>query len=1308
MPLIPPTINCCFRSFLICATLMLYVFSPYLAYATTEEMREEQAQLSDLYEKRWELFAASFKIDRSRELARQELDRAIAEYKTLLERISELSLRIEKRGGGRVDSYKQIKLLNVLPSGEHDFAGIPATEQVNFKTWQLQVLQYEQLIQTGPNPYSLTSSKRRMLREAMDLISKLKRLPEHASTLANNHPGLGVYQRLSALIRMQRADLMRKHRNAFEKLRFSEYEIEDPSDMTPDEVNQIALLKGEFDLLHLAHDMQLLQIQLDKLTRHRSIPPPTSLDRVLPEGMTIRVALFSRKQDSKLVDLLEPSLNEKWAGHQIELLERRQIDKVLEEQGLNATLGDPVDMIRLGQILKCDLFLIPRQEKGLLEVIVVDARTAATLGVAIQEGENLDTLAETAEQAIRSAIPLMRTRGKDRRYVTLHEFLPAVDLPEERAVAQTMAPLMRRALLRRGVIVLEREHLDKISKEPTLSGLAQSLRTGSLIISGSIRRDDRGAWVLGIKADGQDNDRDRAINKTYTLASKDALHKQVEALGQVYAKHITGLANQARSPLAPRQEALSLLLRSRLHLQRKEDVEAIRYADAAAAIDPSYKTLYEASMILSRSFEVPYRDFQHVSQETVSEWIARTSRAAAYLDSAYLAKLNHADPGLKLAMVRPPAFNINLWQRTQSDAGLRAAYQEAQKAIHRVEGYRADEAATQDLYIPAYLRLLINVRSLRYQSYFYPEREIEKFVRAVTIYGRHRDSARDLVGDLTFITSEFRTLPEKLKDRDKGETMAELMAPLDAVLRKQKHRSLHAFADLLNAADPKNPEREKYAASLVQELLKPDSKDEDSDWGGYYGWRNRMGIDLQRLEILSDKEYAAFMQQIAFVIANDLEILRREDPRGNIFGASYVLNEKLAELYQILGQQKNKLDMRRPKAEDVRAFRVIDSTRRYIGRRMELAGLEPNPNADKGWDQYVFVPMDASLDKELAKVQAGDPDRVIHLKSFNGKENKLLMLCSEKGKLSRDERKSQKIKYTLALTNMDGSGCKPMPSFKADGLDPWLDRAYALRSGEQGDQILLISSEGLHVCDHVGSKLYGREHGLSGTRPYRVIMAKDKAVIVGTGVLSVFDFQTKTFTPISSDSSKENRNVLDGVLFRISEFKYSPKNGLVWFHADVRNESQKDLAGWYTLDMRTNEIEKRAKSSGDNLALVEGRIYLFRPYNQTTKTKYYDFEAREMADGPVMRTGDLPRSLYDETRGFKMNGMYVSLGGINGTLKLRFPNGTWQSKGGHGLTHRFVAKSKEGYPLIHCDHSHYRGLGIWWIVPKDKVQEFKP
>lgn len=311
-----------------------------------------------------------------------------------------------------------------------------------------------------------------------------------------------------------------------------------------------------------------------------------------------RVAVVSGDRDESVSKVVALALVNLSQNADVELIERDDIRRVLDEQKLNASgIVDVSQAISLGKLLKADLFAIVESAAGkqvVPSVVVFDARTGIRYqDAALQSGvAELDKAAESLATAIQAAILKRNRRQRDLRMVGFIGVRNA-DLPRSQdALCDTVTFLVERALPQSAdIAVLERRRLERVTQERSLPGtedvtdLLASLSTIDLEVS-------RGPDGKGLRGTALVKDATKNVSETITVtvAEVDA----VTLASELQKKLVEHLQAAPVGFLLDRVTEAGRFDGEAVHLySHLKYADAVRSAEAAFALDPANEDYLE-------------------------------------------------------------------------------------------------------------------------------------------------------------------------------------------------------------------------------------------------------------------------------------------------------------------------------------------------------------------------------------------------------------------------------------------------------------------------------------------------------------------------------------------------------------------------------------------------------------------------------------------------------------------------------------------------------------------------------------------
>jgi hypothetical protein len=364
--------------------------------------------------------------------------------------------------------------------------------------------------------------------------------------------------------------------------------------------------------------------------------PSSALAQSGPDSAaSLTVAVVVAPGEGEHWQAIEGQLLAALSGEDIELVERQQLSAVLDE--LRLAMAGVVDVgegADLSKLVPADVFVLVEpalsfravpagapsdsdaapasgsidldqlQESVLCHLRVVETRSGIVLGQLTGERDDLVRDIAPAVTVVRQSLAKARADVPDRRYVAVLGF----QSEEAGAALAPQARSLKHALVRgvadqADIVLLERDQLQPLARERTLTGRQLDLRSSSVVLLGGVRRlgTELEVSVRLIPLGGG-----RA--RTVSLA---ATADEISGVGQVLAARISA----AMKKIAPGEanadvSAETAVMRQRASylLDHGELDEAIAVGEAAVALDASQANLEALMAALLSRWPVRVRD----------------------------------------------------------------------------------------------------------------------------------------------------------------------------------------------------------------------------------------------------------------------------------------------------------------------------------------------------------------------------------------------------------------------------------------------------------------------------------------------------------------------------------------------------------------------------------------------------------------------------------------------------------------------------------------------------------------------------
>ena len=186
-----------------------------------------------------------------------------------------------------------------------------------------------------------------------------------------------------------------------------------------------------------------------------------------------RVALVSTDGKDVIRNVLDLAEAELGSEAKIELLERRQIERVLREQKLSLSgLVEANQIVAAGKLLSVDLFAVVETAAGgkeVLGLIVFQAQTGVRLWDAPLPAGDTKQVAKALASGVHQAVEKFRSTSRQIQPLCLLGVRNA-DLPRELdSFCESVGLMLERRLLGSpSIVVLERKRLDHLNREKSL------------------------------------------------------------------------------------------------------------------------------------------------------------------------------------------------------------------------------------------------------------------------------------------------------------------------------------------------------------------------------------------------------------------------------------------------------------------------------------------------------------------------------------------------------------------------------------------------------------------------------------------------------------------------------------------------------------------------------------------------------------------------------------------------------------------------------------------------------------------------
>ena len=299
-----------------------------------------------------------------------------------------------------------------------------------------------------------------------------------------------------------------------------------------------------------------------------------------------RVALVSAGGNPEIQNVQDAALALLSKDGNLEMVERTEIDRVLQEQQLSLAGGvGGNEAVKAGQLLHADLFAVlegsvtsSAAHSQPPALVVFDAKTGVRYADSELAASNTGPAPSAVADALRAAVAKSR-QSTDNLHTVCLLLVRNADLPAgyDRLCDSAGSLLERELTALPDVVVLERARLAHVHQEQQITGADNQLLTSLQMLELDISRDGDGmrGSLRAISAD------DTSTNSTTaTVPTRDSA-----ALAKVLAQKAGPMLSSAPANLKPRDRVAEA---ERFHREMKTLQEQQEYLGALRAMDAAY------------------------------------------------------------------------------------------------------------------------------------------------------------------------------------------------------------------------------------------------------------------------------------------------------------------------------------------------------------------------------------------------------------------------------------------------------------------------------------------------------------------------------------------------------------------------------------------------------------------------------------------------------------------------------------------------------------------------------------------------
>jgi hypothetical protein len=333
---------------------------------------------------------------------------------------------------------------------------------------------------------------------------------------------------------------------------------------------------------------------------------------------------------AKLVDLLTVVLSRQPA---LSLVEREDIDRVLEEQAINLSgLVARAEAVQLGRLLPADALLAIEQRLAAVHLRLIETRSGIVLWD--YQGPHATGLVNRLSMELLDNVAKLDAPIDERAYVAVMGFTAEDNEDVLQEWTYALPALLQHDLrMQPGCCVLERRQLHRLTREQELTDIELQLRGASILVEGGLRRGKQANRVditlKLLQPDGTSRDSIRLESVP------DDLPRATRRIATAIVQALNGAPHH---PIA--FEAEHFARRADWLISHRLLAEATPNAYAAATIDPTRRNLSRVSWIHSHNCEELLRakerhEFMSESTrgkafETMAEALREASAAHEY------------------------------------------------------------------------------------------------------------------------------------------------------------------------------------------------------------------------------------------------------------------------------------------------------------------------------------------------------------------------------------------------------------------------------------------------------------------------------------------------------------------------------------------------------------------------------------------------------------------------------------------------------------------------------------------------------
>jgi hypothetical protein len=416
----------------------------------------------------------------------------------------------------------------------------------------------------------------------------------------------------------------------------------------------------------------------------------------------VRLALIEGRDASApragLTDLVVAELT---AEKHLELLDRAETGQAVRtrEIELSGLLGDGA--VAVGKLLFADLFVTIERSGGRHRMTIVETQTGVALGGWIETHEKIEHQVESIVLRVRHALTKLRVPRDDRIYVGVMGFQSEELGSDLDGRADALSLLLATDLNQAPeMIVLDRDHLDRINEERDWTALKAKMATSVSVVRGGIRRanGNRCQITFFLQRPGKTKPLAQILECDWDL---DVVRS--ELLRSV--RHHLRINPRQVVKFKPLTEASLFAKRAKLLKSYGKLAGAVRALECVYALVPTQETRLDLSRILwsHGKFLSGKVGTKEADEETHGLALRRLVRSRRLQLMFWKTRLGENKPGPVTRKESGVEYIYSLYRLPSEDPKLNAAFKELTKLRDEVfatemECMRKSGVAETDLY----------------------------------------------------------------------------------------------------------------------------------------------------------------------------------------------------------------------------------------------------------------------------------------------------------------------------------------------------------------------------------------------------------------------------------------------------------------------------------------------------------------------------------------------------------------------------------------------------------------------------------